>query len=198
MKQIRLFIKRIFDFFGSLIGIIILLPLLLIISIIIKINSKGPVLFKQKRLGENGKLFNIFKFRTMVTDAEKKGDGIFVKNENDNRITPVGKILRSASLDELPQLLNVIKGDMSLVGPRPPLPYHPYEYEEYPSVQKERFKMRPGVTGLAQVKVRNSVPWDKRMTFDVEYVNNFSIWLDFKIILLTIRSILFKESIYTN
>lgn len=198
MKQIRLFIKRIFDFFGSLIGIIILLPLLLIISIIIKINSKGPVLFKQKRLGKNGKVFNIFKFRTMVTDAEKKGDGIFVKNENDNRITSVGKILRSASLDELPQLLNVIKGDMSLVGPRPPLPYHPYEYEEYPSVQKERFKMRPGVTGLAQVKVRNSVPWDKRMTFDVEYVNNFSIWLDFKIILLTIRSILFKESIYTN
>ncbi|MCF1613592.1 sugar transferase [Tetragenococcus koreensis] len=198
MKQIRLFIKRIFDFFGSLIGIIILLPLLLIISIIIKINSRGPVFFKQKRLGKNGKVFNIFKFRTMVTDAEKKGDGIFVKNENDNRITSVGKILRSASLDELPQLLNVIKGDMSLIGPRPPLPYHPYEYEEYPSVQKERFKMRPGVTGLAQVKVRNSVPWDKRMTFDVEYVNNFSIWLDFKIILLTIRSILFKESIYTN
>ncbi|MEK0398727.1 sugar transferase [Tetragenococcus halophilus] len=197
MKQIRLFIKRIFDFFGSLIGIIILLPLLLVISIIIKINSKGPVLFKQKRLGKNGKVFNIFKFRTMVIDAEKKGDGIFVKNESDNRITSVGKILRSASLDELPQLLNVIKGDMSLVGPRPPLPYHPYEYEEYPSVQKERFKMRPGVTGLAQVKVRNSVPWDKRITFDVEYVNDFSIWLDFKIILLTIKSILFKrEYIY--
>lgn len=198
MKQIRLFIKRIFDFFGSLIGIIILLPLLLIISIIIKINSKGPVLFKQKRLGENGKLFNIFKFRTMVIGAEKKGNGIFVKTEDDNRITTIGKFLRAASLDELPQLLNVIKGDMSLVGPRPPLLYHPYEYGNYSSVQKERFKMKPGITGLAQVKVRNSVPWDKRIILDVEYVDNFSICLDFKIILLTIKSILFKESIYTN
>lgn len=184
------------DFWGSLLGTILILPLLLVIAISIKINSKGPVFFRQERLGRNGKVFKILKFRTMVVDAEKIGDGIFVKNETDNRITKIGKFLRSTSLDELPQLWNVLIGEMSLVGPRPPLPHHPYEYNDYSDFQKKRFEMRPGMTGLAQVTVRNSVSWDQRILIDIKYVENFNIWLDIIILLKTMRKVFKRESIY--
>src|SRR6056297_4320157 len=143
MRELNLFIKRLIDFFGSFIGSIIISPVLIIIALLIKITSKGPIFFKQERLGKDGKTFKILKFRTMVVNAEKIGDGLFVKTEQDNRITKIGKLLRATSLDELPQLWNVIVGDMSLVGPRPPVPHHPYEYQKYPDWTKPRFEMKP-------------------------------------------------------
>lgn len=198
MRKFNLALKRVFDLFGSIVGLIIISPILLCISIAIKVTSKGPVFFKQDRLGKNGETFKILKFRTMVVNAEKIGTGLFVNNENDNRITKVGKFLRATSLDELPQIFNVIIGDMSLVGPRPPVIHHPYRYDEYSDFQRKRFDMRPGMTGLAQVNVRNSVPWDRRIPIDVEYVENFNIVLDIKILFKTFLKIFKNESIYTQ
>lgn len=196
MRNINLFLKRLIDLFGSILGVIILLPFFVIIAALIKLTSKGPIFFTQERLGRHGKVFKIIKFRTMVINAEKIGDGLFVKSERDNRITKIGQFLRATSLDELPQLFNILKGEMSLVGPRPPVTYHPYKYEEYDRSQKKRFDMKPGMTGLAQITVRNSLPWDKRIPIDVEYVEKFNIWLDIKILLLTLLKIFKKESIY--
>jgi len=198
MRTFNLIIKRVIDFLGSLIGIIIISPILIFISLAIKLTSKGPVLFKQERLGKDGQVFKILKFRTMVVNAEKIGTGLFVKTESDNRITKVGKMLRATSLDELPQLLNVVIGEMSLVGPRPPVPHHPYKFEEYNDFQRERFEMKPGITGLTQVTVRNSVPWDKRIPVDIEYVRKFNVWLDIKILFNTMLKIFKSESIYTH
>lgn len=180
-------------------GIGILSPILLIISITIKFFSKGPVFFKQKRLGKDGKVFNVFKFRTMVTNAENIGNGLTVKNELDNRITGIGRFLRKLSLDELPQLFNVLLGNMSLVGPRPPVTYFPYDgYQNYPEWAKKRFLMKPGITGMAQVTVRNSVPWNDRIKVDNKYIDSFSLVLDFKILLLTIKKIFSTDNIYMD
>ena len=129
--------------------------------------------------------------------AEKKGDGLFVYGTEDNRITAVGKILRKTSMDELPQLLNVLNGDMSIVGPRPPVTYHPYEgFEGYPEWAKKRFEMRPGITGLAQVRKRVTAPWDDRIVIDNEYVDNFNLLLDLKVILKTVTAVLGRKNIY--
>jgi undecaprenyl phosphate N,N'-diacetylbacillosamine 1-phosphate transferase len=196
-RKINLLLKRMIDFFGSLIGVIIISPILIIIALAIKLTSKGTVLFKQERLGRNGKVFKIVKFRTMVVNAENIGDGLRVSNENDVRITKVGKLLRATSFDELPQLWNVIVGDMSLVGPRPPVTYHPYNgYDNYPEWAKPRFNMRPGITGLAQVAVRNSVVWDKRIVVDVEYIEKFSLRLDIMILFKTVVKVIKRERIY--
>lgn len=196
MKKFNLLIKRGMDFLGSLLGIVILSPLFIVLAAMIKFTSKGPVFFTQDRLGTHGKVFKIIKFRTMVINADKMGDGLFVKSKEDNRITKVGKFFRDTSLDELPQLINVLKGEMSLVGPRPPVPYHPYKYEEYSEIQRKRFEMKPGMTGLAQVSVRNSVSWDGRIPIDVKYVDQFNIFLDIKILFKTIIKIFMSESIY--
>lgn len=196
-EKVNLFIKRLTDFYGSLLGLIIISPILIIIAIAIKLTSKGPVLFKQDRLGKNGKVFKIIKFRTMVVNAENIGDGLRVSSENDVRITRVGKILRAISLDELPQLWNVVVGEMSLVGPRPPATYHPYPgYNKYPDWAKRRFLMRPGITGLAQVTVRNSVGWDERIVVDIEYIDKFSVVLDIKILIRTLIMVFQLENIY--
>ena len=136
------FFKRGLDFVLSLLALIILMPVMIVIAITIKIDSKGPIFFLQERLGKNGKVFKIIKFRTMIVNAEKIGDGLKVKSENDNRITKVGKFLRKTSLDELPQLINVVKGEMSLIGPRPPVTYHPHKYCDYSERQKRRFYLR--------------------------------------------------------
>ncbi len=190
------YIKRFLDLILSLLALIILMPVLIIVAIAIKIDSKGPVFFLQERLGKNGKVFKIIKFRTMVVNAEKIGDGLKVKSEKDNRITRVGKVLRKTSLDELPQLINVVKGEMALIGPRPPVTYHPHKYEEYPEEQKRRFLVRPGITGLAQVRVRNSATWDERIKIDLEYIEKITFIGDFQIFINTIISILAKKDIY--
>lgn len=190
------YFKRVLDFLLSLIAIIILSPVLLIIAIVIKIDSKGPVFFLQERLGKDGKVFKIIKFRTMVVNAEKIGDGLKVKSENDDRITKVGKVLRKTSLDELPQFINVLKGDMSIVGPRPPVTYHPHKYEEYSDEQRKRFEVRPGITGLAQVRVRNSASWDDRIKIDVEYTEKISFIIDIKIFFETFLNIIKRKNIY--
>ena len=196
MRVFNLFVKRLIDLLGSLIGMVIVFPIFINIALSVKLTSKGPIFFKQERLGKNGRVFKIIKFRTMVVNAEKMGDGLKVKNESDNRITKVGKFLRATSLDELPQLWNVLVGDMSLVGPRPPVPYHPYKYEEYNDFQRKRFEMRPGITGLTQVTVRNSVSWDDRIRIDVEYIERFNLWLDIKILFRTVIKVIKSEDIY--
>lgn len=197
MRKINLCMKRCIDFVGSLIGIIILSPVFLVIAILIKTSSEGPVFFKQERLGKDGKVFKIIKFRTMIVNAEHIGDGLRVKEGNDPRITKNGKVLRKTSLDELPQLLNVLNGSMSLVGPRPPATYHPYAgYKAYPDWAKKRFQMRPGITGLAQATVRNSASWDERIQLDNQYVDRFNIWLDLKILCMTVMRVVKSEDIY--
>lgn len=199
MRELNLFIKRLIDFSGSLIGSIIISPILIIIALLIKLTSKGPVFFKQERLGKDGKTFKILKFRTMVVNAEKIGDGLSVKSENDNRITRIGRLLRATSLDELPQLFNVILGQMSLVGPRPPVTYFPYDgYNSYPEWAKKRFTMRPGVTGLTQVTVRNSVSWDERIKVDNEYIDSFNVWFDIKLLFRTLGRLFKSQNIYMD
>lgn len=198
MRTFNLIVKRLIDFFGSLIGMIIISPILISIALSIKLTSKGPVFFRQERLGKSGKVFKIVKFRTMVVNAENIGDGLWVKSGNDNRITRVGKFLRATSLDELPQLFNVIMGQMSLVGPRPPVTFHPYKFEEYNDFQRRRFEMRPGITGLTQVTVRNSVTWDERIPSDVKYVERFNVWLDIETLFKTFFKVIGRESIYAD
>lgn len=199
MRKINLFLKRSIDLLGSTVGLTLLVIPFLIIAIKIKSDSPGPVFFKQERLGKDGVPFFIIKFRTMVVNAEYIGTGLRVKNDTDDRITKIGHFLRKTSLDELPQLINVWKGDMSLVGPRPPVTYHPYKgYEGYPENSKKRFEMRPGMTGMAQVEVRNSVSWDERMVYDVRYVEQFNIVLDIWILLKTVKRVLKSDSIYAS
>lgn len=177
------FFKRMFDIIFSLLILIVLFPVFLFASIGIKIDSKGPVIFKQKRLGLNGKEFYILKFRSMCVGAEK--GGVYSDN-NDKRITRVGKLLRKTSIDELPQVINILKGDMSFVGPRPPLTYHPWGFEEYTAEQKRMFNVRPGITGWAQVNGRKAVEWNRRIELNTWYVNNVSIFLDIKICFMTV------------
>lgn len=194
MRKFQLLLKYIFDFVVCTFFSILLIPVWILISIAICIDSKGSPFFLQERLGKKGKVFKIIKFRTMVCNAEKMGDGLIVKDENDSRITKVGSFLRKTSLDELPQLFNVIKGDMSIVGPRPPVTYHPYNgYDSYSEFAKKRFEMRPGITGLAQVKKRNSATWDERIVIDVEYVEKFNIVLDIWILINTVSSMKYEE-----
>lgn len=191
------FIKRAIDILFSFFGLVILLPITIIISILVYSQDRGPIFFRQERIGKNGKTFQIFKFRTMVIDAEKIGDGLTIKNTNDSRITKIGSFLRRTSLDEIPQLINVLKGDMSLVGPRPPVTYFPYKgIENYPQWALKRFQVRPGITGLSQVKVRNSVSWDQRIVIDNEYVSSRTLLLDLKILFRTLVVVTRKTNIY--
>ncbi len=196
IRKIELAIKRLMDIVGALIALIFLLPFLCIIAVLIKIDSKGPVFFFQERLGKNLKVFKIIKFRTMVTGAENIGDGLFVYGDGDSRITKIGRFLRKTSLDELPQLLNVLIGDMSIVGPRPPVTYFPYKASEYDSFKKRRFKMRPGITGKAQVMARTTASWDKRIEYDVEYVENYNLIADIRILFNTFKVVVRKKNIY--
>ncbi|WP_270313637.1 sugar transferase [Vagococcus fluvialis] len=190
-------IKRLLDLIISFIMLLILLPILIIIGILIRIDSKGPIFFLQERIGLNGKTFNIIKFRTMIVNAESIGDGLSIKSETDSRITRLGSFLRKTSLDELPQFINVFLGSMSIVGPRPPVTYYPYNgIDNYPNKAKRRFQMRPGITGLAQVRVRNSATWDERIEIDIEYIEGYNLLLDIQIFFLTIKKIFEKENIY--
>lgn len=179
------FFKRFFDLFISVLGLIICALPMLIVAVAIKCESKGPVIFKQERVGKNGKLFKIYKFRSMCVGAEKIGSGVY-SGKGDARVTKVGRILRATSLDELPQLVNLLKGDMSLVGPRPPLTYHPWTWDKYTEEQRRMFDVRPGITGWAQVNGRKDVEWNKRIQLSVWYVDHVSLWLDIKILFMTV------------
>lgn len=182
-------VKRFLDVTASFLGLVLLSPLMLAVSILIKIYSRGPVIFRQKRIGRNGKVFEIYKFRSMCVGAEKTGSGVY-SGKGDARVTRIGKILRATSIDELPQLLNILKGEMSFVGPRPPLTYHPWKYEEYTDFQKRMFEVRPGITGWAQVNGRKDVEWHKRIELNVWYVDHMSLLLDIKIMFMTAFKVL--------
>jgi lipopolysaccharide/colanic/teichoic acid biosynthesis glycosyltransferase len=185
-------LKRVFDLAVALVACLLLAPVLLVIAGLIKLDSRGPVFFVQKRLGLRGGVFPMFKFRTMVQDAEKMGTGLF-SYENDPRITRVGRFLRQTSLDELPQLLNVIRGEMSIVGPRPPVTYELGDYAGFSEALKFRFTVKPGITGLAQVSGRNNLDWDRKVVYDTEYIRKFRTYgvaYDCYIILRTIRVVL--------
>lgn len=182
-------VKRFLDVTASFLGLVLLSPLMLAVSILIKIDSRGPVIFRQTRIGRNGKVFEIYKFRSMCVGAEKTGSGVY-SGKGDARVTRMGKILRATSIDELPQLLNILKGEMSFVGPRPPLTYHPWKYEEYTDSQKRMFEVRPGITGWAQVNGRKDVEWHKRIELNVWYVDHMSLLLDIKIMFMTAFKVL--------
>ncbi|MFK4424561.1 sugar transferase [Bacillus sp. RC51] len=193
-KWLYLFMKRLMDVVGALCGLIFLSPVFLIVALLIKLEDpKGPILFKQTRVGKNEQEFGMYKFRSMVTDAEEKlkdllqhneVSGAMFKMKDDPRVTKIGKFIRKTSIDELPQLLNVVKGEMSLVGPRPPLLREVKEYTQY---DKQRLLVTPGCAGLWQVTERNSVGFKEMVELDLEYINKRSIIYDLKIIFKTIQ-----------
>ena len=193
MRQVDLAIKRAVDFLGSGIGLIVVSPIFLITVILMELFMPGPVFFKQQRVGKNGTLFNILKFRSMKVDKEAEKSHDFTKDAE--RMTPFGNLIRRLKSDELPQLINVFKGDMSLVGPRPTIKEQTDLYNDY---QRQRLKMRPGMTGLAQVNGNISLSWDGRIKYDVEYVTNFSVLLDLKILFKTVGVVVFGEAKYKN
>ncbi len=179
--------KRVIDFISAFVALAVLWPILLIIAIAIKVDSNGPVVFKQRRLGRNGKEFNMYKFRTMVVGAE--AGGVYSDN-HDPRVTKVGNFLRRTSLDELLQCVNIIKGDMSWVGFRPPLTYHPWTFDKYSDEQRRMFAVRPGITGWAQINGRKAVEWNHRIELNVWYADHVSLWLDLKIMWLTVWKVI--------
>ncbi|MCA9732872.1 MAG: sugar transferase [Deferribacteres bacterium] len=190
-QEWELFIKRTFDIVFSIFLLTVLSPIMLIIALIIKLTSKGPIMFKQNRSGLNGRQFTLYKFRSMIVGAEVKKrelmranemDGPVFKIKHDPRITTIGRIIRKTSMDELPQLFNVLKGDMSIVGPRPPLPV---EVELYQLWQRRRLSLKPGLTCIWQVSGRNNIKFERWMEMDLEYIDNWSLWLDLKILFRT-------------
>ena len=185
----QLILKRFFDFLIALTALIILSPIFLAIAILIKIDSFGTVFFKQERIGKDEKPFYPLKFRTMVAGAVNKGLGINV-SEKDERITKLGSFLRKWGIDELPQLINILKGEMSLVGPRPTLRY---QVEKYNDFEKRRLLAKPGLAGWAIIHGRNSLTWQERIKYDVWYVENRSFWLDIKIIFKTFHLIFIRQ-----
>lgn len=200
MHRLSFGIKRIFDIVSSGTAILLLTPIWIGISIAIKKDSKGPILFKQGRLTQNGRVFQILKFRTMIVDAENMGTGL-INYENDYRVTKVGRKLRRSSLDELPQLINIFCGDMSVVGPRPCVTYELGDFETLNKKYKKRFEMKAGLTGLAQVKGRNDISWDEKVQYDNQYVDTFKRYgclIDIKIFFESIFKAFQKDNIYEN
>ncbi len=183
------FWKRVFDIVLSGLALVVLSPVLLLTVIAIKLDSKGPAIFAQKRLGLHGREFTFYNFRSMTVGAEHTGSGVY-SEAGDPRVTKVGKILRATSIDELPQLWNILKGDMSIVGPRPPQTYHPWPIGEYTEEQRHMFDVRPGITGWAQVNGRKAVEWHKRIEMNVWYTRNYSLRLDVKILFMTVFKVL--------
>lgn len=196
-------LKRFFDIVLSILALILLSPLFLLIAVIIKLTSRGPVFFVQERVGYFGRSFLFYKFRSMYVDAEARKralmeqneskDGVIFKMKNDPRITPFGRIIRKTSMDELPQLLNVLLGDMSLVGPRPPLPS---EVQQYSLDDRKRLNVKPGITCIWQVSGRSDIPFKKQVELDKEYIQSQSLWNDLRVLLRTIPAILSGRGAY--
>lgn len=184
----KIYLKRPMDFILSLIAIIFLSPILLVVAVLVRINLGAPIIFKQLRPGLHEKIFTLYKFRTMTNKKDKKGDLL----PDSMRITKFGQFLRSTSLDELPELFNILKGDMSIIGPRPLLiDYLPL----YNDCQKRRHEVRPGLSGLAQVNGRNAITWEERLNLDIQYIGNITLIGDWKIIFLTIKKVIKKDGI---
>lgn len=179
------FIKRVIDIIISSFCLVFFSPILICAAIAVKFESKGPIIFRQERIGKNGRTFTMYKFRSMIQGAEHTGTGVY-SGKGDFRVTKVGRLLRATSIDELPQIVNVLKGDMSLIGPRPPLTYHPWLLDEYTAEQRRMFEVRPGITGWAQVHGRKHVEWNKRIELNVWYVDHLSFLLDVEIFFMTI------------
>lgn len=182
------YVKRFLDITAALIALIVLFLPLLLVAILVKVTSPGPIFFKQTRLGKDGREFQIYKFRSMCVGAEQMGTGVY-SGKGDARVTKIGKILRATSIDELPQLINILKGEMSFIGPRPPLTYHPWPLSEYTPEQLRMFAVRPGITGWAQVNGRKDVEWNRRIQLNIWYVDHMSLWLDLKILFLTVYKV---------
>ena len=198
-SQGRLLLKRLLDLTGAVFGLLVLSPLMLVVAIIIRVDDPGPIFFSQVRSGRNGRKFRMHKFRSMVVDAEKlkaklmahnEMDGPVFKIKHDPRITKIGRFIRKTSIDELPQLFNVLVGEMSLVGPRPPLPSEVAQYKPW---QRRRLSVKPGITGPWQVSGRNEISFEQWMEMDLAYIDNWSLWLDIKIILMTVPVVLLKK-----
>ena len=186
--KLNLIIKRVIDILGSLMGLILLSPVFIVTAILVYIKLGSPIFFVQERVGKDNKVFKMIKFRSMKDDKNKYGEYL----SDEERLTPFGEKLRSLSIDELPELINILKGDMSIVGPRPLLTqYLPLYSEE----QKKRHDVRPGLTGWAQINGRNSITWTEKFNLDVWYVKNRNFLLDLKIIFLTVKKVIIKEGI---
>ena len=185
-------IKRLLDLVLSVLGLLICGIPMVIVALLIRMESPGPAVFRQPRLGRDGKVFELLKFRSMCQGAEKMGSGVY-SGKGDERVTLIGRILRATSIDELPQLINILRGDMSLIGPRPPLTYHPWPIEDYTEEQRRMFEVRPGITGWAQVNGRKGVEWHRRIELNVWYVDHVSFWLDVKIFFLTVYKVFRNE-----
>lgn len=191
-RQIQLGAKRVLDLLVAACGLVLLLPVFILVGILIKLDSPGPIFFRLRVAGCAGKGFDQWKFRTMVEDARKKAHP-FETSATDPRITRVGRFLRRWSLDELPQFWNVLQGEMSLVGPRPTFLEIATRYS---NLEAGRLLMRPGLTGLAQVRGRNLLPWPERVALDIEYIEHYSLWMDFKILIWTIPAVLRSNGVY--
>jgi undecaprenyl phosphate N,N'-diacetylbacillosamine 1-phosphate transferase len=189
------YFKRIFDLILSLIALPFWFIILILVALIIYFQDKGPIFYNAPRLGKNGEIFKMYKFRSMKVNAPdiRNEDGSTFNSEDDPRLTKIGKFIRKTSLDETPQLLNIIKGDMSIIGPRPDLPEHRELYEEN---QERKLEVRPGVSGYNQAYYRNTVPWKERIQHDIYYIDHLSLWLDIKIFFKTAVSVLKREDIY--
>lgn len=192
MRSFRLGIKRAIDLVGALVLLVLSSPVLLVAAVAVKVSSRGPVFFRQQRVGKDGMTFSIFKLRTMVEGAESAGAGLAI-NEGDSRITKAGALLRRTSIDELPNLFNVVAGEMSIVGPRPTLPH---QVEKYSDRHRRRLEVRPGITGWAQVGGRAALPWSQRIELDIWYVDHWSNWLDLKILAKTVAQLLTGRGLY--
>ena len=178
----------------AFIALILLLPFFIIIAVVIKFDSEGPVFFLQDRLGKNGKVFKLYKFRSMAVNQIKPANNKLY--ENDPRITAVGRFIRKTSIDELPQLINILKGGMSFIGPRPPVPHYPKKYEEYNDFEKQRFLVKPGISGLAQIRCREEHDWNVNIPIDVEYVRDFSFKNDLSLFLISLTFFFRTNNIY--
>lgn len=186
--KLQLLFKRIIDIIGSLAGLIILSPVFLVVGVLVYSKLGSPIFFTQERVGKDGKIFKMIKFRTMLDSTNKFGELL----DDEERLTPFGKKLRSTSLDELPELINVLKGDMSLVGPRPLLVEYIPLYSKH---QFRRHEVNPGITGWAQVNGRNSIDWETKFDLDVEYVDKFNLIMDIKILFLTVLKVIKRDGI---
>jgi len=186
-------VKPTLDWLLAFVALLLFWWVLAIVAIAVKADDpSGPVLFRQERLGKDGRVYQMYKFRSMRVGAEHTGSGVY-SNDRDDRVTRVGRFIRKTSLDELPQLFNVLKLDCGLVGFRSPLTYHPWPWEEYSEEQKKMFRLRPGITGWAQVNGRKTVEWHRRIELNVWYSEHVSLWLDIKIILMTVFKVLRSE-----